>query len=219
MAKKKTKQPTGRRPTEEITPAQRRTQAPVRDFIIDHEFSPTLRELAEILGLGVTPVNDSVNQLIRKGYLTKEPHKRRSLTLTKTATQRVMANRVPDFCSLGLYASVSAGEPALAEDNLIGEALVPPDLVRGGEFFALKVKGESMQNAGIHDGDTVIVKKQQLAQHGDIVVAMIDDEATVKRLYWKHNRIELRPENSKFKPIPVESSANFRILGIVVAVE
>lgn len=222
QAAKKRKRSPGRPPVDEITPAQQRTLEAIRDFLLEHSYPPTLRELGEILGLGMTPVNDSVKQLIRKGYLTKEPHKPRSLTLVREPPVERPTGRggVAKFVSVRLYGEVAAGQPLLAEEQVIGEALVPADLVRGGDHFALKVKGDSMTGAGILDGDTVIVRKQQLADHGDIVVALLEDfenEATVKRLHWMNGKIELRPENKKHRPIEVKSDANFRILGVVVA--
>lgn len=220
MAKEanKTRRRAGRRTVEEITPAQERTLKAIQDFILEHGYSPTLRELGEILNIGLTPVNDSLKHLIRKGYLTKEPNKRRSIAVVDSPqTEQVLGKRIPNLRSLPLYGGVAAGEPALVEDNLIGEAMVPEDLLGSGEYFALRVQGESMRDAGIQDGDTVIVKKQQLAQHGAIVVALIEDEATIKRLYWRDGVLELRPENSKFQPIPVRPDANFRILGVVLA--
>ena len=203
----------GRPPVETITEAQRRTLAAIRDYIAQHGFSPTLKELSEILGLALTPVNDSVRQLVRKGYVTRKPNTPRSLAVVREPERE----RVGGLKSIGLYGIVAAGQPVLAEENRLGEALVPAHMVPSGKCFALKVQGNSMIGADIHDGDTVIIRQQQLAQSGDIVVAVVDGETTLKRLYFSDETIELRPENRRHKPIRIGAESDFRILGRMVA--
>lgn len=202
-----------RPPVEQVTDAQRRTLTAIRDYIHQHGFSPTLKELSEVLGLAMTPVNESVSQLVRKGYVTRKPHTPRSLAVVREPPEE----RITGLTSIGLYGVVAAGQPVLAEENRLGEALVPAHVVENGKYFALKVQGQSMSGAGIHDGDTVVIRQQQLAQSGDIVVASIDGDTTLKRLYYSDETIELRPENKRFKPIPVTPEADFRILGKMVA--
>jgi repressor LexA len=113
---------------------------------------------------------------------------------------------------------VAAGPPILAQENIVGEILVEGSILRGGRHFALEVRGDSMTCAGIDDSDLVIVRQQALADSGDIVVALIDDEATVKRLWMREGMIELRPENPRYDPIVVSPESDLRIVGKVVAV-
>ena len=113
---------------------------------------------------------------------------------------------------------VAAGQPILAEENIIGEVLVDSRAARHGRCFALEVQGDSMIDASIDDGDLVVVRQQPLAESGDIVVALLDQEATVKRLFVRDERIELRPENPKLRPMPIGPDDGLRILGKVIAV-
>ena len=114
--------------------------------------------------------------------------------------------------------SAAAGQPILAEENIIGEVLVDSRAARHGRCFALEVQGDSMIDAGIDDGDLVVVRQQPLAESGDIVVALLDQEATVKRLFIRDERIELRPENPQHRPMPIGPDDGLRILGKVVAI-
>jgi repressor LexA len=120
--------------------------------------------------------------------------------------------------SVPIVGRVAAGQPIMAEENIVGEVLVENTVVGGEPCFALCVAGQSMVNAGIADKDIVIVRRQIIAENGDIVVALIGGEATVKRLSIQGPRVELRPENPKFKPIVVGTDDDLRILGKVVAV-
>ena len=204
----------GRPRIEEVTPAQRRTFDAIRNYIEEHGESPTLAELGEILDLSPTPVHDSVKQLVRKGYLERERYSRRGIRILRAPVGST--TRSSSLVTLPLLGLVAAGLPVFAEENVLGEALVPAEFVNG-ECFALKVKGESMKGAGLQDGDTVIVRKQALARSGEIVVASIDGEATLKRLYWENQTVELRPENKRFKVITVTPETDFRIIGKMIA--
>ena len=136
------------------------------------------------------------------GLLDKDDHKTRAITLTGRT-------RYTDVPILG---QVTAGAPILAVEETIGYVPFEED---GGEYFALNVRGDSMIGAAILDGDTVIIRQQPSAMHGEIVVALIDDEATVKRLYRKDGELMLMPENEAYSPIVAE---NMAILGVVKAV-
>lgn len=203
----------GRRPIENLTDAQRRTLGEVRAFILRHRFPPSMQELAEVLGISTASAHDQINQLVRKGYIKREPRKARGLSILRDADDGP-ANLV----AVPLLGTVAAGIPVLAEENLIGEVLVEGGLVRVGRCFALRVSGQSMANAGIADQDVVIVRQQPIAECGDIVVALVDGEATVKRLSIQGPKIELRPENPNFQPIVIGAGDDLRILGKVVAV-
>jgi repressor LexA len=120
--------------------------------------------------------------------------------------------------SVPLVGVVKAGPAMLAEENCLGEVMVSSATVGRGSCFALQIDGNSMKNADMQDGDFVIVRRQQLAENGDIVVALIDDEATVKRLSIEDGKIRLLPENRRYRPIEVSPDCDFRLLGKVIAV-
>ena len=113
---------------------------------------------------------------------------------------------------------MAAGHALLAEENVLGEVMVERRVVASGRHFALRITGNSMRDAAINDGDIVIVRQQPVAQHNDIVVALLGGDATVKRLYIREHEIELRPENPDYKPIPINPDDELRIVGKVVAV-
>ncbi|MEQ8785110.1 MAG: transcriptional repressor LexA [Pirellulaceae bacterium] len=207
----KQKRSPGRPRVDAITPRQRRTQRAIETHIRRHGFPPTIQELAELCGITPPSAHDQVNQLIRKGYLKREPRKARGLVVL-----RKLAAPVADLQSVPLVGCVAAGYPLLAEENVVGEVLV--EGLGLGRHFALEVAGESMKKAGIRHGDVVIVRQQPIAESGDIVLAAVDGEHTVKRLSVSQETIELRPENTNFRPIPIGSETELRILGKVVAV-
>ena len=203
----------GRRPVEEITDPQRRTLRELHRFTSRQGFPPTIQELADILGISPPSARDQVNQLVRKGYVKRESRKARGLTIVREPTDEVL-----DLLAVPIVGKVAAGQPILAEQNVVGEVLVDSRATRSGRCFALEVKGDSMVNAGIHDRDLVVVREQPVAESGDIVVALLDQDTTVKRLFIRDDRIELRPENPKHHPIPIGPDDGLRILGKVVAV-
>ena len=203
----------GRRPVEEITDPQRHTLRELCRFTNRRGFPPTIQELADILGISSPSVRDQVKQLVRKGYVKRESRKARGLTVLREPTDEVLA-----LLAVPIVGRVAAGQPVLAEENVIGEVLVDSRAVRSGRCFALEVRGDSMIDAGIRDQDLVVVREQPVAESGDIVVALLDQEATVKRLFIRDERIELRPENSKHRPMPIGPDDGLRILGKVVAI-
>ena len=203
----------GRRPTAEITEHQRRTLRAIRNFVVHHGFPPTVKELADILGITPPSTHDQVSQLVRKGYLKREPHKARGLTILREPESKV-ASLIP----VPIVGTVAAGQPIFAEENIVGEVLVNETIASRGRCFALEIEGDSMVDAGINEGDLVIVRQQSVAESGDIVVAMLGDEATVKRLSIREERIALRSENPKYEAIPIGSGDDLRLLGKVVAV-
>jgi repressor LexA len=205
----------GRQPIETLTDAQRRTLQEVREFIIRQRFPPTTQELADILGISGASAHEQINQLVRKGYIKREPRKARGLSIIREPD-----DGPSDLVSVPLIGTVPAGRPMIAEENIIGEVLVEAGLVRSGRCFALRVTGDSMTKVGIADGVIVIVRQQPIAESGDIVVALLHDDATVKRLLIRGDTIELRPEskNPRHKPITVGPDDELRILGKVVAV-
>ncbi len=206
-------QPRGRRPAVEITDPQRRTLRALRRFIDHRGLPPTIKELADSLGISAPSAHDQVNQLVRKGYVKRESRKARGLTVVREPMDDVL-----ELLAVPIVGSVAAGQPILAEENVIGEVLVDSRAVRSGRCFALEVRGDSMIGAGIHDRDLVVVREQPVAESGDIVVALLDQEATVKRLFIRDERIELRPENPIHRPMRIGPDDGLSILGKVVAI-
>lgn len=172
-----------------------------------------MKELADILGISPASAHDQVNQLVRKGYLKREARKARSISIVRESkdTPAVMT-------TIPIVGRISAGQPIFAVENILGEIMVEGSIISTGRHFALEVMGDSMVNAGIKERDLVVVREQPVAESGDIVVAMLNDEATVKRLFISHENIELRPENPKHRPILVGPDYGMRIIGKVVAV-
>lgn len=211
---------------EELTDRQRE----ILTFIVKETevrgFPPTIREIGEHMDIRSTNgVNDHLKALERKGYLNRGEQQSRSLVPTKRARLLLGlgAKKESGMIEIPLLGKVAAGLPALAQENMEDSVKIDSFLlggVNGREVFALRVKGQSMIEDGIYDGDYLFVKKTPAAQPGEIVVALIEDEATVKRYYPEGERIRFQPANATMQPIYV-SKADFRstmILGQVVGV-
>lgn len=203
----------GRRPVEEITDTQINALKEIRRFTNHRGFPPTMKELADILGISHASAHGQVNQLVRKGYLKREARKARSLAIVREPEDTLSV-----MTAIPIVGRVAAGRSILAVENIVGEIMVEGRIARSGRCFALEVAGDSMVNAGIRERDLVVVREQPVAENGDIVVALLEDEATVKRLFIRDEKIELRPENPKHRPIPVGPDDGLRILGKVIAV-
>jgi repressor LexA len=203
----------GRRPVDTITEPQRRTLSTIRTFAKERGFPPTMDELGRVLGVAAATAHEQVTQLVRKGYLRRQPRKARSLEIL-----RGVEPEVSNLVAVPVVGTVAAGQPILAAENIVGELLVEASVLRGGRCFALEVRGDSMVRSDIRDGDYVVVRQQPVAEDGDIVVALLGDEATVKRLHIADGHIDLRPENPRSRPIPVGPDDDLRIQGKVVAV-
>ncbi len=214
----------------ELTARQRQVFEFIESKIQEWGYPPTIREIGEHLGIKSTNgVADHLKALKRKGYLQQRGHKSRTLIPTEPAMSQSQANNVVPMIppnsgstiSIPLLGRVAAGEPILAEEHAEGSVVVDSLLVGGNKkVFALKVVGQSMIEDGIFDGDYIFVQKRSHAQPGEIVVVVIDNEATVKRYYPEGDRIRLQPANSAMEPIYV-NKADFRevqIMGLVVGV-
>jgi repressor LexA len=199
-------------------------QRQIWDFLVDyvdtHGYPPTVREIGEAVGLASpSTVHAHLANLERAGLLRRDPTKPRALELT--GRERSGASRpTPETHVLPVLGLIAAGGPLLAEQSVEGYLGVPEPLARGGEEFILRIRGDSMIDAGILDGDYVVVRRQQDAQNGDIVAALAGDdesgdEATVKRFFRENGRIRLQPENAALEPI---HSPHVQILGKVVGV-
>jgi len=194
------------------------------EYVDGHGYPPTVREIGEAVGLASpSTVHAHLANLERAGLLRRDPTKPRALELVgrrqEMARDTAASAREPEVVRLPLLGQIAAGAPLLAEENVEDELAVPEPLGRGADFL-LRVKGDSMVEAGILDGDTIVVHRQQDASNGDIVVALAGDdeaadEATVKTFYREHGRIRLQPENSSLEPIYAE---HIQILGRVIGV-
>jgi repressor LexA len=189
------------------------------DYVDQHGYPPTVREIGEAVGLASpSTVHAHLANLERAGLIKRDPTKPRALELRRDPKPETA--RAEDVHRLPLLGDIAAGGPLLAEQNVEEYVAVPEPLARGGEEFLLRVKGDSMINAGILEGDLVVVRRQQDARDGDIVVALAGadetaDEATVKRFFRENDRIRLQPENDALAPIYTEY---VQILGKVTGV-
>lgn len=176
------------------------------DYINDNGFPPSVREICSKLNIKSTATAYSyIEKLRKKGLIDKSPMKKRALKLSRP----VLSNQG----QIPLIGIVRAGTPIFAVENLDGYYPLPPDFIGfKDDFFALRVSGDSMINAGIYDKDVIIVKKQNYAENGEIVVALVDDSATVKRFYLEKDKIILHPENDEMEDLIFDDA---KILGIV----
>jgi repressor LexA len=189
------------------------------DYVDEHGYPPTVREIGEAVGLASpSTVHAHLANLERAGLIKRDPTKPRALELRRDPKPDTA--RAGDVHRLPLVGEIAAGGPLLAEQNVEEYMAVPEPLARGGEEFLLRVKGDSMINAGILEGDLVVVRRQQDARNGDIVVALAGtdetaDEATVKRFFEENGRVRLQPENDALEPIYAD---HVEVLGKVTGV-
>lgn len=182
-----------------LTPRQREIWDYLLAYVERHGYPPTVREIGQAVGLASpSTVHAHLANLERAGLLKRDPTKPRALELI--ARERAEEHKLP------LLGQVAAGSPLLAEENIDEYLAVPEPLSRGGEEFLLRVKGDSMTGAGILDGDILVVRRQETASNGEIVVALAGEdesagEATVKRFFRESGRVRLQPENDAFEPI------------------
>lgn len=190
--------------------------------IIANSYPPSVREIGKAVGLSSTAtVHGYLEKLEQKGYIKKESQKGRTLRLIKGIIGDKKKQEDKEFYSgremveVPVIGKITAGSPILAVENVTDTFPIPIDFVGNSESFMLTVRGESMIEAGILDGDYILVKKQSTANNGEIVVALIGEEATVKTFYKEKSYIRLQPENSTMEPIIVD---NCEILGKVAGV-
>ncbi|HVJ16583.1 MAG TPA: transcriptional repressor LexA [Polyangiaceae bacterium] len=211
-----------------LTGRQQQTLEFIRKSIEERGYPPTLREIGEYMGIRSTNgVNDHLRALERKGYLRREDMKSRALKLVEDSapssprTLPTTSREDGDVVEISVLGRVAAGLPLYAEENVVDTVRVDRMLVRGGkEVFGLRVTGDSMIEAGILNGDYIFVRKQSSAERGDIVVALIGDEATVKHYYPERDYVRFQPANSQMAPILVRASdfKSTMLLGKVVGV-
>lgn len=184
----------------------------IKQEILNKGYPPAVREICEAVNLKSTSsVHSHLETLEKNGYIRRDPTKPRAIEIIDDSfnlTRREVVN-VP------MVGSVAAGQPILAVENITSYFPIPAEFMPNAESFMLRVKGESMINAGIFDGDNVLVKRQSTASNGDIVVALVDDSATVKTFYKEDGYYRLQPENDSMDPIIVKECS---ILGKVFVV-
>ena len=190
-------------------------------YVDEHGYPPTVREIGEAVGLASpSTVHAHLANLERVGLIKRDPTKPRALELRRDPKPQAAPAAAEDVHRLPLVGEIAAGGPLLAEQNVEDYLAVPEPLARGGEEFLLRIKGESMIDAGILEGDLVVVRRQQTARDGEIVVALAGqdesaDEATVKRFFREDGRVRLQPENAALEPIYAD---HVQILGVVTGV-
>jgi repressor LexA len=182
----------------------------VRAHVARHGAPPTVREIGAGLGIASTnAVSDHLKALVRAGLIEKVPHRSRGLR----------AASIPVPGTLPVLGRIAAGRPIYATENVEGSIVADPFLVRdGSETFVLRVEGDSMNGDGILPGDYLFVRRQQSADRGQVVVALIEDEATVKRLDFHRGRVRLLASNPAYDPIEVGEGRRLEILGVVTGV-
>lgn len=193
-----------------ITAKQQEILEYIKETILKKGYPPAVREICEAVHLRSTSsVHSHLETLEKNGYIRRDPTKPRTIEIIDDCfnlTRREVVN-VP------MIGTVAAGQPILAEENIENYFPIPVELLPNAQIFMLRVKGESMINAGIYDGDQILVAEQDDARNGDIVVALVEDSATVKRFYKENGHYRLQPENDALEPIIVNE---VQILGRVV---
>ena len=195
-----------------ITAKQTEILEYIKEVTLSRGYPPTVREIGEAVGLkSSASVHAHLATLEKNGYIRRDPSKPRAIEIVDDD----FALTRKEYAQIPIVGRVAAGEPLLAEENIQDYFPIPVEMLPNDQIFMLIVKGDSMINAGIFDGDKVIVRQKNSAQNGDIVVALIEDGATVKTFYNEGDHIRLQPENPDYEPIIVRDVA---ILGEVIGV-
>lgn len=195
---------------EQLTKRQQQVLDYLSAYLADHGYPPTLRELSNHLGVsGTVSAIHHLDALERKGYLRREQGSSRGITLN-CALQL-------EFIEVPIAGTVKAGMPSLAVEDIEGYYPMEKMQLRGGSFF-LRVKGDSMVNDAIMDGDLALIRPQETADNGDIVVAMINGEATLKRFHRERDHIRLQPRNPNMEPIIIPAGEEVTIIGKAIKI-
>jgi len=191
----------------EATERQKEVLGFIAKYINVHAYPPTIREVADFFSISVKGAHDHLTALRKKGLLKQGDKKSRTIELVKTGTEEA-----EEFAEIPILGTVAAGRPILAIENMEGSIRIHRSLLKNNrQYFVLKVKGDSMEEAGIIDGDTAVIEQQNVVRNGEIAVVMLDESVTLKTFYRENARIRLQPENSKYSPI--FCSRDVRILG------
>ncbi len=182
----------------------------IKETILKKGYPPAVREICEAVHLKSTSsVHSHLETLEKNGYIRRDPTKPRTIEIIDDCFN---LNR-REVVNVPLIGTIAAGQPILAEQNIENYFPIPVELLPNQETFMLRVKGDSMINVGIFDGDQIIVKSQSSARNGEIVAALVDDSATVKRFYRENGHYRLQPENDSMDPIIVD---HVEVLGVVI---
>ncbi len=193
-----------------ITDRQKEVLNYISAYTEENSYPPTVRDISEHFGISLRAVQDHILALQKKGFLSQSQKKARSIRVLSDCREKEPETFIGKVPVLG---TVAAGKPLLSEENLDGYVNLTEPFVRPGKsYFALRVRGQSMINAGILDGDLAVVEQASTAQDGQIIVAVIDDAITLKRYYKESGRIRLQPENPQFQAI---YCTDVRIVGIL----
>ncbi len=193
-----------------ITDRQKEVLTFISSYTEENSFPPTVRDISNHFGISLRAVQDHILALQKKGFLSQSQKKARSIRVLSDCREKEPETYIGKVPLLG---TVAAGKPLLSEENLDGYVNLTEPFVRPGKsYFALRVRGQSMINAGILDGDLAVVEQASTAQDGQIIVAVIDDAITLKRYYKEAERIRLQPENPQFQAI---YCTDVRIVGIL----
>jgi repressor LexA len=202
---------------ENISSRQEKILKFINKKIKESGYPPSVREIAKAVNLSSSAtVHSHLKKLEEKGYLKRNPSKPRAISLLSRKGDGSVDTGINNLVYVPVVGRIAAGRPILAEENIDDYFPLTPDFVKGKkEVFILHVRGDSMVNAGILDRDYIVVRKQDTAINGEIIVALLEDEATVKRFFKTNKKIKLMPENDHMEPIVVK---DVRILGKVIGV-
>lgn len=193
----------------QLTDKQERIYDFIKGSIKDSGFPPTVREIGEQFNITVKGAYDHVKAIEKKGFIKTEQNKSRAIVVLGEDDE------IPvDAITIPLLGRIAAGSPIMAQENIEEYLSFPKSMFRSGDYFALHVKGDSMIEGGINDGDVAIIKKQNNCNNGEIVAALLEDEATLKRLKVSGSKVMLMPENPAYQPIVAENAS---IMGKLVA--
>ncbi|MCF0222189.1 MAG: transcriptional repressor LexA [Fibrobacter sp.] len=201
-----------------LTPRQEEILEYIKKYSKENRMPPTVREIGNRFEISSTNgVRSILAALIKKGYINRSPRLSRGIEILNNDGD--MGETVSNTIEIPIVGRVAAGTPILAVQNLEGTVTIDRDfLACRSDVFALRVKGDSMINAGIFDGDLIFARQQKTADRGEIIVAQVDNEATVKYYHPTADRIELRPANPNYRPIIVKNDKEFSIAGRVIGV-
>ena len=195
-----------------ITPKQEENLNFIKQHILSKNYPPSVREICEAVNLKSTSsVPAHLATLEKNGYISRDQSKTRAIEIVDDDFGFNLPDR--ELVNVPMIGTVAAGLPLLAEENIRDYFPIPADMLPNTETFLLRVKGDSMINMGIYDGDDLLVARQDTASNGEVIVALVDDSATVKRFYKENNHYRLQPENDNMDPIIVDEC---KILGKVI---
>jgi len=193
----------------ELTDRQQEILDFLTSFIEKNSYPPTVRETAKAFSISIKGAYDHIKALEKKGAIKLQENRSRALEIV---SKKEADNSIAEVPILG---AIAAGNPILAEENWTGTIRIPAEYIRSSKCFALRIQGDSMRDAGIQSGDMAIIEQRPTAENGEIVAALIDDSATLKRFFKENNRIRLQAENPDYAPIYTQ---DVRILGKLKAI-